>query len=233
MLQAQATRAPMTPVKSPMKKTLATGKGGADSRASSSRWRSGSFTNFWRNSRSNSSHIVCLSVDMAVPPLYEGEQKKTFHTIKRPMAAVSLSDAWNEAPHVPEAAGNRRQISAKAASNSPRVIDHAEEEDSTNSAIISETNERFESLLNEFRTLRFEESRRCTVYLAVGGILFSILFMYIDRLQRQIQMLTGGMVREPVYSGTYHPQPPPNSLQTYTPVAPVQPGTSFRALRRW
>mgnify|MGYP001296802335 CR=1 FL=1 len=157
------------------------------------------------------------------------------------MAAVSLSDAWNETPDVPVATGNRRKISAKAVSLSHQEADdRTDDEDSTNPAIMTETNERFESLLNEFRMLRFEESRRCTVYLAVGGILFSILFIYIDRLQRQIQTLVGGTAREPmyagtrepVYSGTYHP-PPPNSLQTYTSVGPVQPGTSFRALRRW
>ena len=151
------------------------------------------------------------------------------------MAAVSLSDAWNE-PSSDESreTGKVRQISAKAASVA-QVVAQDEDDEVVPSTLVSETNERFESLLNEFRMLRFEESRRCTVYLAVGGILFSILFVYIDRLQRQIRVFTGGMVlpREPVYSGTYHPPPPPNTLQTYTPVAPAQPGTSFRALRRW
>lgn len=152
------------------------------------------------------------------------------------MAAVSLSDAWNEPPDIPPPpmAGNTRQVSAKAASIA-QATPNDDEEDTIPAAapLIVETNERVESLLHEIRLLRIEESRRCTVYLAVGGVLFSILFMYIDRLQRQLRLFVGGMVvpsSEPVYSGTYHP---PNNLPGYTPVVRVPPGTPFRALRRW
>jgi hypothetical protein len=46
-----------------------------------------------------------------------------------------------------------------------------------------------EMILAELRMLRLEESRRCTAYIAVGGALFALLFMYVDRLQKQVRRL--------------------------------------------
>lgn len=46
-----------------------------------------------------------------------------------------------------------------------------------------------EMILAELRMLRVEESRRCTAYIAVGGALFALLFMYVDRLQKQVRRL--------------------------------------------
>lgn len=171
------------------------------------------------------------------------------------MAAVSLSEAWNE-PSDEAPVGVARHISAKTVSVHAPIVEPDETDAPIAPALIAETNDRFEALLHEFRMLRLEESRRCTVYLAVGGILFAILFMYIDRLQRQIHALSNatepvyvGSAREsvhhhhhpaartrtahePVYAGAYHPLV--NTLPAaYTPVAPAPPGTSFRTLRRW
>lgn len=46
-----------------------------------------------------------------------------------------------------------------------------------------------EEMLEQMRSLRREESRRCTTYLCMSGILFAILFVYIDRLQQQVRLL--------------------------------------------
>ena len=46
-----------------------------------------------------------------------------------------------------------------------------------------------ELILAELRMLRIEESRRCTAYIAVGGALFALLFMYVERLQQQVRRL--------------------------------------------
>ena len=47
----------------------------------------------------------------------------------------------------------------------------------------------YEELLHEVQAIRREEARRCTIYIAIGGILFAILFVYIDRLHQQVRML--------------------------------------------
>lgn len=97
--------------------------------------------------------------------------------------SVSLSEAWNDPP--PEtfsppkvsARPSRVEVSDEApVDNEPPEKSPAIPDNSTTIA-----------LLEEIRQLRIEESRRCTVYLAVGGVLFALLFMYIDRLQQQIR----------------------------------------------
>ena len=47
-----------------------------------------------------------------------------------------------------------------------------------------------EPLIVQFQELRKEESKRFTVYLTISGIMFALLFMYIERLQNRIGMLS-------------------------------------------
>ena len=105
------------------------------------------------------------------------------------MAAVSSSEAWNDAPQPTEA----RPITTVAAKATAMVNADAE----------SKTDERDRELLlallalieenhaidDEIIALRADETRRCTVYMVFGAVLFGILFMYIDRLQGRTKTL--------------------------------------------
>ena len=109
--------------------------------------------------------------------------------------AVSLSDAWNETPD-PLIAESQRAISARQTQTQrfPTNFDaepHTEDEPIVSSRPDSFSNDDVHrQMLEELRALRMEQSRRCTVYLVVGGILFSMLFMYIDKLQSRIKILS-------------------------------------------
>ena len=110
--------------------------------------------------------------------------------------AVSLSDAWNDPPiEAPPSV-----VSAKR-STSIDVDDEPLEEKAETHELREQG---FVELLEEFRLLRVEEARRCTVYLAIGGILFAILFLYIERLQKQIRILNG-IIGHGYIPGMSHP----------------------------
>ena len=49
------------------------------------------------------------------------------------------------------------------------------------------------SIVEELSMLRSEESRRCTVYIAVAGILFAILFIYVDKVQHELRVLNANL----------------------------------------
>lgn len=110
--------------------------------------------------------------------------------------AVSISEAWNEMP-------------ARAAR---RAVARAEDEDEAaeGAAPVASTTlapmslapmaAQHEALLAELQLLRQEETRRCTIYLTVGGVLFAILFMYIDRLQSQIRTMHTMLLHQSAYS---------------------------------
>lgn len=128
------------------------------------------------------------------------------------MAAVSLSEAWNdtalkdETP--PPSPPPKRQAIVAARRSAPKksappVDDEsdAEIEDvalpTVSPPIVIQAppqsapppNVSYQELLIQLELLRKEESRRCTIYIAIGGILFAILFVYIDRLNQQVRML--------------------------------------------
>lgn len=48
---------------------------------------------------------------------------------------------------------------------------------------------KYDAVIEELRMIRKEEARRCTIQLATAGVLFALLFVYIDRLQHQIRTL--------------------------------------------
>lgn len=67
-----------------------------------------------------------------------------------------------------------------------------------------------EDILAQLQAVRREESRRCTIYLCVSGILFAILFVYIDRLQQQVRLLNTCLLHRQLSSVVAFP----NSLHT-------------------
>lgn len=112
------------------------------------------------------------------------------------MSAVSLSEAWNEIPstapdpiqeHVKPVAARRvapqvEEVDVEEFVPPPQPRLEVEPPVAT-AATLSE------EMLQQMRSLRREESRRCTIYLCLSGILFAILFVYIDRLQQQVRLL--------------------------------------------
>ena len=106
------------------------------------------------------------------------------------MAAVSLSDAWNEPPD-PDTDPFRPTVPVSA-----RKV-HIEGEEPTDADasgadgafVETVATQDISAIVDEIRLLRSEQSRRCSVYLAICGALFAMLFVYIDRLQTQIRTL--------------------------------------------
>ena len=109
------------------------------------------------------------------------------------MSAVSLSEAWNDPPpQVP--ASVAVEPTGRVSARRVAVVEETKDAAEVAPPLAEAEQPPFyvsmhDEMLQELRALRLEESRRCTVYLAIGGILFAILFMYIDRLQSQIRML--------------------------------------------
>ena len=129
------------------------------------------------------------------------------------MAAVSLSEAWNdtalkdETP--PPSPPPKRQTMVAARRSAPKKlappvddesdaeIEHVAPPEETPPIVIEAPPPQpipppqvsYQGLLLQLELLRKEESRRCTIYIAIGGILFAILFVYIDRLNQQVRML--------------------------------------------
>jgi hypothetical protein len=111
-------------------------------------------------------------------------EKKNLARISTSMA-VSLSEAWNEPPPSPSISAKRTH-SMRYDEEIPTNV--AEDEAMKKVEYYNKhLEDQFELLLYEFRQLRIEESRRCTVYLVIAGILFALLFIYIDRLQHQVK----------------------------------------------
>lgn len=116
------------------------------------------------------------------------------------MPAVSIDDAWGESEllrpvtTVPVAPG----VVARAAS----VQAQAPIADSDESAITQETVltafAKYDMIIEELRLIRKEEARRCTIQLATAGVLFALLFIYIDRLQQQVRSLNSFMVHRQI-----------------------------------
>jgi hypothetical protein len=130
------------------------------------------------------------------------------------MAAVSLSEAWNDTalmdetpppspPPKPKAMTAARRSAPKK--SAPPVDDETDADIEVVAPLnVSSTTVveapppptpqpapqiSYQELLLQLELLRKEESRRCTIYVAIGGILFALLFVYIDRLNQQVRML--------------------------------------------
>ena len=117
---------------------------------------------------------------------------------KSSMSAVLLSEAWNDPPPpsmepTPKARAAKRVVirepieEEEVATGAPEEKNILPPPDTGVTEAIAPQTRLVEMLLDEIHTLRVEQSRRCTVYLAVAGVLFALLFMYIDRLQRRLQ----------------------------------------------
>lgn len=119
--------------------------------------------------------------------------------------SVNIYDAWNipdpsESPIIQHNTA-QRQISAKNAQVVEREIANSaiRGEISSVSQMEEKTNQTTEfsmqlmghlqTLYEELQMIRQEETRRCAVYLVVSGLLFAMLVMYIERLQRQVSNL--------------------------------------------
>lgn len=118
------------------------------------------------------------------------------------MAAVSLSDAWNDpSPEMFEQSPSAPAVSARP-SRQATVAPPPEEEDEggvvmgpSPAGALEASGGRLDSLLlDELRLMRAEESRRCTVYIVIAGVLFAMLFLYVDRLQGQIKVLNQALL---------------------------------------
>ena len=118
--------------------------------------------------------------------------------------SVNIYEAWNipdpsESPIIPTNV-SQRQISAKNAQVVERELANSAIRGEISADIMQEkTNQTAEfsmqlmshlqTLYEELQLIRQEESRRCAVYLVVSGLLFAMLMMYIERLQRQVSNL--------------------------------------------
>ena len=129
-------------------------------------------------------------------------------------AAVSLSDAWNDPPAVSADDLRAATVSARPTRTIPAAVPvestSYEESDlvaNEGPALQPEIGRLESQLLEEFRLMRAEGSRRCTVYLVIVGVLFALLFVYIDRLQTQIKVMNQLMiVRTPHMQNPYAPR---------------------------
>lgn len=117
--------------------------------------------------------------------------------------AVNMYDAWGLAnpEHLPKIEHASPQTSAKKAQIVERelakssvrgeLIPQTVEDETPPSAPIEFTEllSHVQNIYHEMQSGRQEESKRFTVYLLVSAILCAILFMYIERLQRQVSNL--------------------------------------------
>jgi hypothetical protein len=118
--------------------------------------------------------------------------------------SVNIYEAWNipdpsESQIVPTNM-SQRQISAKNAQVVERELansairgeisaDMMQEKTNQTTEFTMQLMTHLQTLYEELQLIRQEESRRCAVYLVVSGLLFAMLMMYIERLQRQVSNL--------------------------------------------
>ena len=117
--------------------------------------------------------------------------------------AVSISDAWNESPFFVEDAPptpveqqkvEHEPVSAKQMSiaasptSSVQFVEHIETE-KDESLHTEERKVTFSHILSELQEMRREEAKRATAYLIVAGLLFAILFYYIEKVSIRTRRL--------------------------------------------
>lgn len=131
--------------------------------------------------------------------------------------SVNIYEAWNipdpsESPIVPTNM-SQRQISAKNAQVVERELansairgeisaDMMQEKTNQTTEFTMQLMTHLQTLYEELQLIRQEESRRCAVYLVVSGLLFAMLMMYIERLQRQVSNLNNML-----HMHRFHTQP--------------------------
>ena len=126
--------------------------------------------------------------------------------------AVSLSEAWNDVPEVepplPRTAARRASVDAPSPEDSSQVAPPPPPPPLTLDAP-APAPPNYDEIVYQMEALRREEARRCTVYLAIGGILFAMLFMYVDRLNQQIRMLHTCLLHRqmPMFAAVSEPTP--------------------------
>lgn len=130
---------------------------------------------------------------------YSSYKKKKVATTQQ--MAVSLRDAWDE-DSLEET--SPAAVSAKPSHASPPL---PQEEAIQAAKSAEEVGQLRDALVAELQHLRSEQSRRCTVILLVCGVLFAMLFMYIDKLQQQLKVNNAILVR------VMSPSPPRRSAE--------------------
>lgn len=116
--------------------------------------------------------------------------------------AVSLTEAWNDPPEFQILKSN--PVSARTSLRGKEI--EPEEKTNKKEEFLLSIMEVQKMMLFELQESRKDEARRCMVYLSVAGILFAMLFIYIDRLHNQMKSL----------NLQYHrlPEAAPNMLNT-------------------
>lgn len=114
--------------------------------------------------------------------------------------AVSLSDAWNDSKIISDSPPQvvSARISRDESPEQDFALKRAEQR-------AEQRAEYFELIISELQSLRKEESKRSTVYLGMCGILFALLFFYIDKLQCRIKDLSTNVRR--MHMMTHRPSP--------------------------
>lgn len=120
------------------------------------------------------------------------------------MPAVSIDDAWGESDllhPVPVPGAPPPGVVARAASVQapvPDTTDDAEGQSVLTPEAILMAFAKYDSIIDELRLIRKEEARRCTIQLAIAGVLFALLFVYVDRLQQQVRSLNSFMLHRQI-----------------------------------
>ena len=128
------------------------------------------------------------------------------------MPSVSIDEAWGEndllKPSTPleinheschESCGNdsvsARKVHIQQEKENVEDVNSQKQNMSIMLTHFKDALNKHEEVIYELRSIRHEENRRCTMYLTVTGVLFAMLFMYIDRLQQQIRVINSFMIQ--------------------------------------
>lgn len=124
------------------------------------------------------------------------------------MSSVSIDEAWGESNLLETRPTANTQIPITTHAVTARTATHTEEisdeqnaqsqRDEQMMTHFKDTYNAYEIMVYEIRLMRHEQTRRCTMYLAIVGVLFAMLFMYIDRLQQQIRILNSFMIHRQI-----------------------------------
>lgn len=116
------------------------------------------------------------------------------------MPSVSIDEAWGDGELRAPPLKISQPLSARATTlNEDAMQDATEPEKPVMTAeMVEDAMLRYDIMINELRNIRHEQSRRCTMVFVIIGIMFALLFLYIDRLQQQIRILNSFMVHRQI-----------------------------------
>ena len=117
--------------------------------------------------------------------------------------AVSLSEAWNDIIITPPVVKDYHQVDQRLPTqdvkqpgmNDMLAAKHTKIELEEDFDVLSKSIEEkqkielMQKLIVEIYEMRKEESKRFTILLVISGIVFAMLFLFLDKLQSQIQNL--------------------------------------------